>query len=365
MCAIPVIAAALIASAGQCLGASVTNRPIVGAIRWDGWWADNPWEKKLPAEEYRRRLPFYGRETEDGKVEIRSDDQAVMDREISYAHEAGLDYWAFCWYHPRAWPNADRMNYGLRRYLASPRKSQLHFALILLGQHVGTAEQWPQTVEHLVSLFREPTYQQVLGGRPLVYTYEFADALPKTFGSEAAGREALELLRRKAVEAGAGEPYLVTQVWYAPTGAEHVRAYGFDAISAYAHFDYHAEPRLHPYRSLTDTVSKFWDSCSATGQQVIPIVMTGWDARWWNDEKQPWYAPPAPEELAAALRAAIAWNRAHAAQAKANAIIIYAWNETGEGGWLVPTVLEGTARLDALRGVMLGGTAPANACGRR
>ncbi len=347
-----IVAAAL--ALGTCVhtGREAQSRPVVGAIRWDGWWADNPWEKKLPVEEYLRRLPFYGRETADGRIEIRSDDQSVMDREIAYAHEAGLDYWAFCWYHPQAWESADRMNYGLRRYLASPHKSQLNFALILLGPHVGTAEQWPRTVDSLVSLFREPTYQKVLGGRPLVYAYELAEALPKTFGSEAAGREALELLRRKTVEAGLGSPYLVTQVWYAPTGAEQIRAYGFDAISAYAYFNFRDEPHQYPYKALAEEVAGFWESCLATGQQVIPIVTTGWDARWWNEEKQPWYAPPTPEELAASLRRALAWNRAHAAQAPANAVIIYAWNETGEGGWLVPTVPEGAARLDAVERVL-------------
>ena len=29
-------------------------------------------------------------------------------------------------------------------------------------------------------------------------------------------------------------------------------------------------------------------------------------------------------------------------------MLVYAWNENSEGGWLVPTLGEGTARVDAL-----------------
>jgi hypothetical protein len=43
------------------------------------------------------------------------------------------------------------------------------------------------------------------------------------------------------------------------------------------------------------------------------------------------------------------WNRDNAGAAQANTIIIYAWNESDEGGWLVPTLSQGPARLDAIQ----------------
>ena len=48
------------------------------------------------------------------------------------------------------------------------------------------------------------------------------------------------------------------------------------------------------------------------------------------------------------------WNgrRTTATLNPANAIIIYAWNENDEGGWLIPTLSEGTARLDAIARVL-------------
>ena len=47
------------------------------------------------------------------------------------------------------------------------------------------------------------------------------------------------------------------------------------------------------------------------------------------------------------LQAALDWVDANPSAAEPNAVIIYAWNELTEGGWMVPTRGEGTARIDA------------------
>jgi hypothetical protein len=49
---------------------------------------------------------------------------------------------------------------------------------------------------------------------------------------------------------------------------------------------------------------------------------------------------------------AIDWTTSNQESAKAQTILIYAWNESDEGGWLVPTLSEGNARLDAIRSVL-------------
>ena len=63
-----------------------------------------------------------------------------------------------------------------------------------------------------------------------------------------------------------------------------------------------------------------------------------------------------PEELAAHLREAIAWTQANRDINPANVILIYAWNEHDEGGWLQPTLgADGKpdhSRLDALKKVL-------------
>ena len=86
------------------------DQPLVGAIRWDGWFEGNPWQKNLGPAQWHDRLPFFAVKTGDGKVDIVADSQEVMEREIAYARTGGLSYWAFCYYHPKSWPEADQYN---------------------------------------------------------------------------------------------------------------------------------------------------------------------------------------------------------------------------------------------------------------
>jgi hypothetical protein len=55
------------------------------------------------------------------------------------------------------------------------------------------------------------------------------------------------------------------------------------------------------------------------------------------------------------------WVELNPQNAEANAVLTYAWNEISEGGWLIPTIGEGTARLDEVRKVVCG-THASGAC---
>lgn len=323
-----------------------TSRPTVGAIRWDGWFADNPWQKNLDDAQWRYRLPFFAEVSKDGRVVVCEDSQEVMDREIGYAADAGLDYWAFCYYHPKSWNQSDAYNYGWRRYLASSQKSRLNFCLLLQGgQHLGPANEWPQTVQQFVTLFREPSYQRVSGGRPLLYVFSCENLVPH-FGSAQAARAALDLLRAESVNAGTANPYIVAQIWLHQTKESYLRDVGFDAVSAYSAQGGDAQP--HPYADLAASNLRYWNQFRETGLNVVPLVNAGWDGRP-RAYKGAWYAEATPREIADDLGNAFTWLRQNRTITPADTVLIYAWNEFDEGGWLCPTREAGTARLDALR----------------
>jgi hypothetical protein len=327
----------------------VSPRPTVGAIRWDGWFAGNPWEKNLQSAEWRDRLPFYATTAPDGTAAVCSDSQAVIDGEIDYANAAGLDYWAFCYYHPRSWAQADSYNYGWRRFLSSRHKGALKFCFILQWGHLGPADRWPETVQDLIRVFRHPSYFKVKTNRPLVFMFNWGH-VDKPFGSLEGARRPIDELRAACEEAGLGNPYIVAQVFSASDGARFADALGFDAIGAYsAHGG--SEHREYPYEDLAATNRHYWDSFRSVGKQVVPLVNAGWDGRPRNYPGA-WYAAPKPSELATNVRSAFAWVRRHRASCDANTVLIYAWNETDEGGWLVPTISEGTRRLEALKDLL-------------
>jgi hypothetical protein len=346
------------------MGADAAPRPVVGAIRWDAWTAGSEWEGNLGPTQWRSRLPFYGKETGPDTVEVRADTQEVMDQEIAYAKAAGLDYWAYCFHLPTDLAQ-EPDEYALRLHLASARKTDVHFCFILMGQAWwGPVAEYGRAAERLAQYFADPAYQKVEGNRPLLYIY-YTENLAKHFGGEEQARAALDLIRQKAVAADLGPPLIVAQVWHADEGAKLVDRLGFDAISAYAMVDLaNWADQEYPYSNLAAGNRAFWESCRATGKQVIPLVSAGCDNRpRWRDPKHyeelyqskprgPWYVQPTPAELAANLRSALDWVRACPDVTQPQAILIYAWNESDEGGWLVPTHAEGTARLDALAEVL-------------
>ena len=90
-------------------------------------------------------------------------------------------------------------------------------------------------------------------------------------------------------------------------------------------------------------------------------MSSGWDPRPrietpvpWHDYGSPdcYYETPTPQELARHLRAGCEWVERYPRTAEAKTLLIYAWNEFDEGGWLAPTLSEGSARLDAIREIL-------------
>ncbi len=346
------------------------ERPTVGAIRWDAWHGPASRvglivEKTLAPARWHQRLPFYGRVVGESAVEVRGDTQAIMDQEISYASEAGLDYWAFVIY-----PEEEALSSGLKLYLSSDYRSRINFCLDLQGgwESRGGLSRWPQKVKRYVAYFGESTYHTVLGGRPLVYLYSVDDLVgPGRFETWDEARAAFDQLRAAAGDAGVGNPYIVAQGWSPEVLKDQAGKLGLDAIGAYAST---AGAKAGAYAALAAHTQRWWDAFGATGCEVVPLATAGWDMRPRVETPVPWvrggdmeeyYEAPEPQELAAHVGKALAWCMANPEAAKAQTVLVYAWNEFDEGGWLCPTLSEGTARLDALRGILCPGLRQAEA----
>ncbi len=339
--------------------------PIVGAIRWDAWHdgqVGREVERNLSPKKWRDRVPFFGKETIDGKVVIRADTVAVMDKEISYAKEAGLSYWAFLTYEPMT---TSEMSKSFRLYLSSSRKNDINFALILNPQSgLLTINEWPTLVKKYVNYFKDPSYQKVAGGRPLIYIFPL-DSMAHWAGSESEAKNVFDKLRDATLKANLPAPYFVAMSSNAAQGAYYAERLGLDAISAYADGASSHYQEL-PYSALAKSNRNFWEAAKGTGKKVIPIVSAGWDPRprWeipvsWDPNPKPgtYYAQATPDEIALNLKSALDWNAKNPEAAEANAVIIYAWNEIDEGGWLLPSNPTfnsvGTAILDAIGKVIL------------
>jgi hypothetical protein len=321
--------------------------PIVGAIRWDGWYGDGgvvkAVETSLEPPKYHFRLPWFAHVMGADKVRINGDSQAIMEQEITYAAQAGLNYWAFVDY----LDEAPGMSIGLNRYLAAKDKKRIRYCLVEEGARLDKAgiKVWSRLMEH----FRDPDYQTVLDGRPLLYLFN------KTTGI---GKAGWDDLKRQTIAAGLKAPYLVLMGWEAE---KHCAELGFDAVSEYACAGkgYTTDPETYARLTSHHVREKLWDKWKRERTPCITFVTAGWDTRPRQERPPPWCSwvkatpdptPPAqqkplidattatPDEFSTHLREAINWTKANRDLNPANAIIIYAWNEHDEGGWIQPTL---------------------------
>lgn len=365
-------AASLLAVGAACADG---ERPIVGAIRWDAW--HTPWSRVKPGshdgpvsamiaslgpKQYHWRLPFFASVVSDTEVRIDGYTQEVLDREIAFARRGGLDYWAFLLYEEDS-----AMSQGLSLYLTSARRREMPFCVITSPNTFGNAQMFPERMQRVVKLISEPGYQRVMGGRPLLYLFNVSDAWMAAWGGPENARKLFDGLRAAVKAAGQGDPYLVVMDFHPEQGKKTADVVGAEAISSYAASA--GGMNGTPYADLRAHVHGFWERCAKTGAQVVPLAMAGWDRRPRIEHPVPWekyqkpgegmeryYATPTPPELTAHIEEAMRWTAARKEQCPAQAVILYAWNEHDEGGWLCPTLNpDGTAnteRLDALAAML-------------
>jgi len=342
------VAAALCLASLTPAAALAANGPgaTVGAIRWDAWVGDTSTngviagshiglevEGALGPNQFHDRIPFYGVETSTSSVQVRQLTQGQMDADIAYAKRAGLNYWAFCYY-----ADGSGMDIARNLYQASTQREGLNFTLVLGPGSIPTPT--------LVTEMAKPHFQKVLNGRPLLYLFGFsADSYAANYVAE---------VRAAAATAGLPNPYIVVMNPTSSTAASIASTVGADAVSAYADSPINGAA----YSQVISQNSANWNNHKATGHKVVPWVTAGWDNRPRALYPQSFVSPTPPTnawaqqataaEVATNLQNALTWNQNFAATADANTVIMYAWNEFDEGGWLTPTLSKGTDRVDAL-----------------
>ncbi|MBW7457373.1 discoidin domain-containing protein, partial [Paenibacillus sepulcri] len=292
------------------------EKTIVGAIRWDWWGAtsdpNNPGtetQMTLSPGEYHFRLPWYATVTGADSVSIPQYTQEIVDEEIEYANNAGIDYWAFVMYES---PTARDL------YLSSEHKDDVKWSA-MLGASGYSLNNYPW----LVSQFKTSNYQKVLNGRPLVYVWS-------------SNKVIVDTLRTECESQGVPDPYIVIM----GANGKVMKQMQGDALSNYVN----PVTGGAPYSDIIASDHGNWDILAGYGAQVIPTVTTGWDPRpridnpvsWASYSLDDWAQTATPSEIADNLQNALDWNESHHSSSLPNAVLMYAWNENDEGGWIIP-----------------------------
>jgi len=367
------------------------SRPLVGAIRWDAWYGPLPssaqppvsvefpgfdatrnrkvsqdpgkeTRRSLAAEPWRYRWPFFTTLAPDGSAKDFNENRPeVIEQEIEYALHAGLSYWAFT-----AYPENCPLSYTLKTFLTCKNRDKIKFCLFLpmwpaygrIPDDAAEREYWA----HVLRMARQPNYLKVEGNRPVFYMGFLTGRL-------------IEMLRDgrwrtfcgELEKCGLGKPWVAVCLGSPKSGIRYYEQLEGDALSQYS---VSGSAQAGAFSELAARAEQFWEDCAATGAPVVPLCMTGWDRRtrvmnpvsWetFHQEKDAisrYYKSGTPEEIAAHIGRGVSWFKKHPGKNGTELVLIYAWNEFDEGGWLVPALPpphgEGTARIDALRKVLV------------
>ena len=330
----------------------------------------------LAPEKYQYRLPFYAQVLSPTNVSFNGDAQAVMNAEIAYAQHAGVDYWVwdtYCRYGPNCSTSSpfcrqysqpgqtsegycpQNPTYGLNLFLNSGPATTLNFTIMLLGSPACDLD---MQEEYIVSM-QSRRYHTVLGGRPLVYLFQFSDGEARACaGGWNESRPVFDAFRRKVIAAGLPNPYLVFLDFDVATVSTHARWLGFDAISTYALPGGTNEGV--PMSEQVRAAQGWWQAAANTKMPLVPIAPTGWDPRPRSDHPCPCvdegpahYAQATGKEVADLVVSALNFTCANPRAVEAQTVLVYAWNESSENGAaLIPSLGNGTLYVDALHDVL-------------
>ncbi len=315
---------------------AVAAKAMVGAYYFDGWagkssrWADDAeWQKRNAPTHLTRRMlaEFPGREPVWG---WRDDSVEVMEQQIDAAADNGVGFFAFCWY----WNSdpqklaAQPLHSALNLFLQAKNNHRMKFCLLVANHQpylLQGVEDWRKAADIWMPML---THKQhvTLGGKPLLVLFNPAN-------SSAEGIEQLQTAVRTAGLPG---------VALAACGKGDAKA-GFTHRTHYNIAPgYAGGSEEHKYAEIVAAHKAAWRGTRE--QPYIPEITAGWDKRPWEGEnglgqRPGWYFPDrTPAQFGQFVRDAIQWMDEHPEQTTPERImLIYAWNELGEGGYICPT----------------------------
>ena len=155
-----------------------------------------------------------------------------------------------------------------------------------------------------------------------------------------------------------------------PAAASMLKGAGFQSTSRY---NVHTTGKVRPdlterYEDVMEAHRRHWERMRAAPLVDLPVVTTGWDATPRCSKDVPWPFPHSPlsgkykyyeypyvpvvvgntpERFEQLLRDAA--QHIDRDPRQPFAVLINAWNEWTEGGYLLPEEQTGTARLEAIR----------------
>lgn len=310
------------------------EKMTLGAIRWDAWYgsiADNDpgfqVQRSLSPSEFHFRAPFFARVTEENKISVPEYTQETFDREMEYAIDAGIDYFAYVWYGN---PGHEGLSLARTFHTVSKYRSEVKMCACLDSNAIRK----DYAREGISALFKTDFYKKVFDNRPLVYFF----GLSRDYEGI---KEDIKFYKDYCIKENMPLPFFVIMDF----SAEECERVGGDAISNYCiwgsdgmSFKAMHERAVNQWESLNN-------SCVEKGLQYIPTVTSGWSNLPRHKNPVTWIKGDLSRSYAQYATGEDVLNQVNAVKdflkekaIPVNSAIVYAWNEHDEGGWICPTI---------------------------
>lgn len=319
----------------------MSNKTIrIGAINWDACLPKDTYFggytlNTLGNDTYKDRLPYFAK-VENGEYNFSFRTQEEYDIELQYAIDAGIDFFAYCWYPDTLgertfWKDLGstllcehypELNLARKLYQTSELNKEINMCAILFTQRAYAESD----IEDLISAMKQDYYEKI-DGRPVIFT----------FGGYEEGF--IDAIKERTLKQGI-DPYIVFMNNSA-TIHENLDYSKADAISAYSSCH-----NGEVYDDVIEGVKEKNYKRLESGLKEIPMISIGWNPMprvdrpipWTGYHEGPYASQPTEEELEKCFNEYFDFVDSNPDKTVTGYAIIYAWNEFEEGGYICPTL---------------------------
>ena len=304
-----------------------------GAIRWDAWYTHDgvkdsvisQVERSLSPSEFHFRAPFFAEITDEGKIIIPEYSQEIFDKEMEYAMDAGIDYFAYVWYGQEGLCEARKF------HTQSKYRDEVKMCACLDGNAIDREF----AHNELPDLFAQSFYKKVLGGRPLIFFFGYC----KHFEGM---RRDMEFYTAECEKRNIPKPFFAMMDIFT---AEETTIIDIDAVSHYCE----GGSDGISFEGLHSSAVERWHREGAmfreAGKDYIPTATSGWNNQPRHKNPVGWIKGDLSRSYAQYAQEGDIFKQVSAVKefleefrSPVNSAIIYAWNEHDEGGWICPTL---------------------------
>ncbi len=256
-------------------------------------------------------------------------------------------------------PHVERVNEGLRLFLASPENDRIRFTIEYVNHApFGIVDDaaWEEACRMWCDVMEHPSYLRV-GGRPVFKIHGLHAFRLQNQEDPARVKQRIATLRKTAQQMGLPDPLVGAGA--SPLGVPLAEALEpFDFVTTYMEVPrLEKQESLYPYEELLKVAKKGWtDYSEHCAKSYIPYLPAGWDPRPWQDPR-PSFELPSRRQWQAALESVKLALDQHknlglpTPAGRQKLFLIYAWNEFGEGGIVAPTHGDGHMKLETVKHV--------------